>query len=44
MSTTPLSGSTPPSSSAPPIDIIYFPFFTPEEMGTGDSTDDLIEG
>jgi hypothetical protein len=39
---TPVSGSIPPSAS---IDIIYFPFFIdPEEMSTGDSLDDLIEG
>lgn len=39
---TPISGSLPPPSAS--LDIIYFPFYNPEEMGTGDNHDDLIEG
>lgn len=26
------------------LDVIYFPFATPEEMGTGDNQDNLIIG
>ena len=41
---TPISGSTSPTPVSTSLDIIYFPFYNPEEMGTGDSHDDLIEG